>query len=127
MKAFLKRVLLNNVQLKILSFILAYGSWSMINQSHADDVWIDAPVCFYETDKGLKIACPDQIKINISGTRADLRSIDTQRTAIHIDSRTLKEGDNKIALSEKQVMLPETVKVTGWSPNQLDVKVEQAS
>jgi len=127
MKAFIKRVLLNNVQLKILSFILAYGSWSMINQSHADDVWIDAPICFYETAQGLKIAAPDHVKVNLSGKRVDLRSLDTQCTAIHIDSRTLKEGDNKIALSEKQVMLPETIKVTGWTPSHLDVKVEQTS
>jgi len=127
MKAFIKRVLLNNVQLKIFSLILAYGSWSMINKSHADDVWIEAPVCFYETAQGLKIAAPDSIKINLTGKRADLRLLDTQSTAIHIDSRTLKKGENKIALSDKQMMLPGTIKVTGWAPSHLDVKVEQTS
>ena len=127
MKAFIKRILLNNVQLKIFSFILAYGSWSMINQSHADDVWIDAPVCFYETKQGLKIAAPDFVKINLSGKREDLRSLDIQSTAIHIDTRTLQKGENKVALSEKQIMLPETIKVTGWVPSHLDVQVKQES
>jgi len=124
MKRFLKNIFLNNVQIKLFSIILAYGVWSLVNQSHTDDIWTDVPVCFYETEKGMKIACADTVKMNLAGRRSDLRSLNIEDVAIHIDSRTLAEGKNTITLSERQVMLPETIKVAGWTPPHLEVQTK---
>ena len=124
MKLFLKKIFLSNVQIKLFSLILAYAGWSLINKSHTDDIWTDVPVCFYETEKGMKIACADTVKMNLSGKRSDLRSLNIEDIAIHIDSRTLAQGENTITLSERQVMLPETIKVTGWAPSHLEVETK---
>lgn len=123
MKRFFKKVFLNNVQLKIFSFILAYACWSLISQSHTDDVWVDASVCFYESEKIAMINAPEKVKINLSGKRAILQSIDTKEAAVHIDPSKLKQGKNMITLSEHQVTLPEEVKITGWSPTHLEIEV----
>ena len=122
MKLFLKKIFLNNIQIKLFSLILAYAGWSLINQSHTDDIWTDIPVCFYETEKGMKIACADSVKLNLSGKRSSLRSLNMEDIALHIDSRTLAPGKNMITLSDRYVMLPETIKVTGWAPSHLEVE-----
>jgi len=127
MKAFLKSVLLNNVQLKLFSLVLGYIGWSIISQSHTDDVWIEVPICFSQTQQVARIKSPETVKVNLSGKRSDLRSLDTKTTAVHIDTRDLKNGEQNVALSEHQLLLPETVRVTGWAPTHVRVNVEKNS
>ena len=125
MKNLLKKTLSNNVQLKLFSLILCYICWSIVSQSHTDDMWIDAPVCFYETADNQQIHALETVKVNLSGKRCALRAIDRKNTAVHIDTRNLKQGNHIIALSERHVLLPETVQVIGWTPTHLNIKVEK--
>ena len=125
MQSILKKTLTNNVQLKLFSLILGYLCWSIVSQSHIDDVWIDAPVCFYETADNQHIDAPETIKINLTGKRSALRAIDRKSTAVHIDTHNLTLGKHVIALSERNLLLPETVQVAGWAPTHLPIKIEK--
>lgn len=127
MKKFLKSVLLSNLHIKLFSLFLAYAGWAILNQSHTDDRWIDVPVYFYETGKDIHVSAPQSVKLNVSGKRSDLRALDTASTAVHIDTRTLKEGKNTVALSERHVMIPETIKVTGWAPSHMEIETKTKS
>lgn len=123
MKNLLKRALLNNVQIKLFSIFFGYVCWSIVNQSHTDDMWIDVPVCFDQAIENLHIQSPETVKINLSGRRSDLRAIDINSSAVHIDTRDLKDGKNIIALSERKVLLPETIQVIGWIPTHLKIEM----
>lgn len=125
MQNLLKKILTNNVQLKLFSLILGYLCWSIVSQSHTDNIWIDAPVCFYETADNQQIHAPETIKINLTGKRCALRAIDRKSTAVHIDTHDLKLGKHVIALSERNMLLPETVQVIGWAPTHVPIKIEK--
>jgi len=120
---FLKKILLNNVQLKIFSLIFGYLLWSVIGQSHTDDVWMDVPVCFYQTEKNIQIEAPETTKVHLSGKRSDLKNIHTDKTAVHINSCRLKEGDNKVIFNDNDIMVPENVQITGWAPKDIKVRI----
>ena len=125
MKNLLKKALLNNVQIKLFSLVLGYGLWSIVNQSHADDMWMDIPLCFCETAKTMNVDAPETVKINLTGKRADLRVLDRNGVAVHIDTRRLSAGKNIIALSDRQVLLPETIQITGWAPTHVNINVKK--
>ena len=127
MKTFLKNVHLNNVQRKLFSLVLGYIGWSIISQSHTDTVWVDVCICFSQTQQVARIKSPETVKVNLSGKRSDLRSLDTKATAVHIDTRDLQEGEQNIALSQHHLLLPETVRVAGWAPTHVRVNVEKNS
>ncbi|MCK5633244.1 hypothetical protein KAH94_05810 [bacterium] len=124
MKNFLKRVFFSNIQIKLFSFALGYICWSIINQSHSDTTWIDIPVYFYQAEKNAMIEAPEMVKVSLLGKRSDLRSLDTSKTAVHIDTRNLKQGEQIITLSEQQTILPEKVKIDRWAPEKISVKLE---
>ncbi len=123
MKTFLKSVLFNNVQLKLFSLICGYVCWSIISETRTNDVWIDVPVCFYQAKNNCTIKAPETVKVRLTGKRPDLRKLDTKKTAVHIDTRALSEGEQTIPLSDKQIMLPDNVQVTGWAPTHVNVKL----
>jgi len=125
MKTLLKRALLNNVPIKLFSLILGYGLWSIISQSHVDDRWVDIPVYFCQTAENLHVKAPETVKINISGKRSDLRNLDRNDVAVHIDTRTLAAGKNTVALSDRHLIIPENVQVTGVAPTHVDVNVKK--
>jgi hypothetical protein len=127
MKTFLKSVLFNNVQLKLFSLILGYVCWSIISETRTDDVWMDIPVCFYQAENNTQIEAPEMVKVRLTGKRPQLRTLDTNKTAVHIDTRNLSDGEQIIALSEHHIMVPDNVQVTGWAPTHMNIKVKKNS
>jgi len=123
MKIFLKKTLLNNVHLKIFSLTLGYICWSVISQSHTDDVWMEVPVGFYQTEQTVQIEAPETMHIRVAGKRSDLKKLDTTKTAAHINGKYLKEGDNTVVFSDTDIIVPEQIEVTEWAPKEIQVKV----
>ena len=123
MESFLKRIILNNVQLKLFSLFFGYIFWSIISQNHTDDVWMEVPVSFYKTEQISNIEAPETTKVRLSGKRSYLSSLKMDKTAIHIDGRKLKEGDNKVVFKDNNIIIPEQIKVTGWAPRNIQIKV----
>jgi len=116
MKQMLKKIVLNNPQIKIISVILGYFFWYVISQSHIADITISAPVCFYKKPKNLQIEAPEKIKIQLSGKRADLYTIDMNTIAFHIDMQNATVGKKLVPLTKKQLLLPESIRLVRCQP-----------
>jgi hypothetical protein len=124
-KLSLKNLFLNNVQIKVFSLVFGYLAWSIISHSHADDAWVQIPVCFSNSETAMKITAPEMVRVNLAGKRSDLRSLDTNATAVHIDTRDLRDGEQSIELSEQHVLTPDSIQVVGWAPTHINVIVKK--
>lgn len=125
MKTFLKNVFLTNINLKILSLIFGYLTWSVIGHSHADNAWITVPVCFSGCETPLLVTAPETVRIHLAGKRCTLQDLDTNTAAVHIDTRDLREGEQNIELSDNFVLLPDSVHVIGWAPTHIQIVVKK--
>lgn len=125
MKNLLKNVFLNNVQIKVFSVIFGYLTWSMLGLSHADTAWINIPVCFTSSETALNITAPETVRVRLAGKRSELRLLDTKATAVHIDTRDLREGEQSIELSDRYVFIPDSLHVVGWAPTHINIIVQK--
>lgn len=125
MKTMLKNVFLNNINLKVFSLIFGYLTWSFIGHSHSDSAWITVPVCFASCQTNLQVTAPENVRVHLAGKRCDLQKLDTNTTAVHIDTRDLKEGEQRIELSDHHVLIPDSLHVIGWAPTHIHVLVKK--
>ncbi|MFC1842126.1 hypothetical protein ACFLYU_00500 [Candidatus Dependentiae bacterium] len=125
MKITLKKIFLNNAQIKIISLILGYSFWYIFSQSHVSKIWLDAPICFYNTPQSLQISCKDKVKIQLWAKRSDLYTIDRETLAFHIDMQEAKKGDIVMKLNQNQLLLPESIKMVRCYPTNIAVKINE--
>jgi len=125
MKQILKKIFLNNAQIKIISLILGYSFWHIVSQSHTSNIWLEAPICFYQAPKNIDIEAPEKIKIQLSGKRADLYTINTETLAFHINMQDTQAGNQVIRISENQLLLPESIKMVRCYPANIAISVTE--
>lgn len=118
----LKRIFLNNAQIKIFSLILGYCFWHAIGQNQPTKIWLSAPVCFYNLNENVDISCKDSIKVQLYAKRADLASIEQENFAFHIDATEIEGGPQILNLKEKQLLLPDSIKMVRCSPTNIAIK-----
>lgn len=123
MKLNLKTTLLANTPLKIISCILGYSFWCILNCSHSNTVWMDVPLCFYGADAQKKINAPEKISVALTAKRTDLHAIDRSSLAVHVDAAALHTGPNGITLDNKSLFLPDSIKLVHYTPANIVVHV----
>ena|SRR5579872_1012560 len=116
MQAVVKKSILSNLTLKIVSCIIAYGMWHVASESRAINISLDVPVCFYTVPNTIAIDAPEQVTVHLLGRRADLYALDVQSLALHINGTTLHEGPNALAITPSTLFLPERIKLVNYSP-----------
>jgi len=119
MKQVLKKIFLNNTQIKIVSLILGYSFWYIFSQSHITKIWIDVPICFYQKPENIKIDAPEKIRIQLSGKRSDMYTIDMKTIAFHINMQDTTLGIQALKLSQEQLFLPDSIKLARYSPSNI--------
>lgn len=119
-----QKIILNSLILKILSFIIGYSIWSIMNQSHITTFQLKIPFVFYNVPQRSTIIAPEHIFIQLQGTKKILRTLATALPAAHIDAQTLKPGDNLITLSKSTLFLPDHVQLVHTTPCPIVVTVK---
>jgi len=127
MKHSLRKIFLSNAQIKIISLILGYSFWYIFSQSHACNIWVDAPISFYNIPKNLQIEAPEKIKMQLSAKRADLYTIDKKTVAFHIDMQNAKRGDTIIQPLEEQLLLPQSIKMVRCYPANIAISITESN
>jgi len=125
MKSILKKIFLNNVQIKIISLILGYSFWYLLSQMHVANIWLDTPICFYNVPENLQIESVDKVKILLSAKRADLYTLNKETLAFHIDMQDAHLGNRIIKLKETQLLLPETIKLVRQYPVNIALTIKE--
>lgn len=112
-----KKILWHNAPLKVISLILGYTFWYIFGHSHVTTAWVTVPLYFYNVPPATTIKAPETLFIKIAGKRSELRALDFEHLAIHIDAQTLQEGPNRLAISDARLFLPDTIKLIHYSPS----------
>lgn len=104
------------VPLKIISLILGYTFWYILSSSHTSTAWINIPLCFYNIPEQKSVNAPEGLSVKIAGKRSELRMLDLDELAIHIDAEQLRDGRNVLAITPETIFLPEQIKLVHYSP-----------
>lgn len=105
-----------NLLLKISSLILGYLLWSTLSSSTMCNYAISIPVYCYNQADNMRIDAPESIHITLKAARTFMRLIDPTSLAVHIDAHSLHEGKNYITLSNKELLLPQEISVSHYTP-----------
>ena len=122
---FLKR-LSANAPLKIISFMLAYSFWALLNQMHPTLLNVTVPLCFYgEQKKGTSLTAPETLKITLSGKRSDLANLDLTTLAAHVNTATLVAGANNLVLTREHLFVPPSCNLVHYKPSNILISVHE--
>jgi YbbR domain-containing protein len=114
---------LNNLSLKIIALVFGYTLWTTMSEHNKVQVALQAPLSFYN-QSGLELEAPESVLVTVAGARDSLYQL-TRDLAVHIDAKNLQEGQNTIALLEKDLLLPETIKLVHCSPKTITVNAKK--
>jgi hypothetical protein len=123
----IQKTVLSNLTLKILSLIIAYGFWSLLNQSRTIHITTEVPLCFYNVSSSSTLSAPDTMTITLSGKAHAIRSLDFENLACHIDGADLQSGDNPLHVTADRLFLPESINLLHYYPANGCISVTQMS
>ena len=111
---------LNNLSLSIVSLILGYTLWQALSQPHKIATKLSVPVSFYNT-QGTTLEAPENVTVALHGTRKELYKL-AHNLAVHIDAQAVPSGESSVSLNEKNLFLPESVRLLHYVPKELLIK-----
>ena len=115
-----------NAPLKIISFMLAYSFWALLNQMHPTLLSVTVPLCFYGTQKTHStITAPETLNVTLSGKRSDLANLDLATLAAHVDAATLVPGPNTLNLTREHLFVPPTCNLVHYKPSNIVISVHE--
>ncbi len=114
-----------SIPLKLISLLLGYTFWHIFGNSYTTTAWITIPLCFYNIPAQKSIRGPETLSIKIAGKRTDLRSLDTNELAIHVNAAHLREGKNALTITSDTIFLPKSIKLVHYSPSNPTVELIQ--
>lgn len=120
----LKKLLLNNTPLKIVSFLLGYSFWYIASLNQVVTHTIEIPLCFNSIQKPYTINAPETINVTLQGKRSDLHTIDKETLAAHINIDKLSPGKYGIILTEQHLFLPNTLSLIHYCPANISITIK---
>lgn len=112
----LQELLLSNGATRVMACLIGFICWSILNESHKHSTKLMVPVSFYHVPEGYTIEAPEQIQITVMATLNQLRNLDTENLALHIDGSRLCEGMNAIDITAQQLLLPPEINLVKYKP-----------
>ena len=108
-------LIVNRPCISAIALILGLSFWLMFCQSYRSTAWFTVPVLFYPQADG--ITAPETIDVCIGAQRSALW--DMQNLAVHINAQTVEPGNNTIAISTEELLLPPQFDVIATKPAKL--------
>lgn len=103
--------------LKIIALIIGYTFWYIFGGSHAAVVSLSVPLCFYHVPADTHINAPESISVKLAGKRTDIRAVEHEHLAVHIDASKLQKGKNLLKITKQELLLPNSIKLVQYSPS----------
>jgi YbbR domain-containing protein len=119
---FVKRFVLRDVGLKLLSLALATGIWFLISpEEQPAEVALRAPVVFDHVPQHLEISSESipEAQIRVRGPERIIRELQPTEVHAEIDLSGAKPGERTFDLSSEEVRHPSDVRVVQVLPSQL--------
>ena len=120
----LKKLLLNNPSLKIISIFFGYSFWHIASIQQVITTTLTIPLCFTALNN-YTITAPEKINVTLKGKRCDLYSLDTSALAAHINISTLSSGKHGIIIKEHHLFLPQTISIAQYKPSNIMINITE--
>lgn len=109
----------------IFSFSLSYIIWSNLILFVPTTKALNIPICYYNKLDSNIIESPSEISISISGPKKIIKDLIKSNLAAHINLADLKIGENYLAITEDNLMLPNNISLNSIFPNNILIKLQK--
>lgn len=119
----LKRLLLNNWWLKLLSLALAYGLWVVVTQAPPVEVPLSVPLELRHVPAGLQVAgeLPPRVRLQLRGPENRLRTLEPEEVAVFINLNTATPGHYRFTLDARNAEVPPGLEVISVYPAEVEL------
>jgi len=119
--SFLKRYLLHNLGLKVLSLLLAAGLWVAIARDPVAEVAIRVPIEFLHVGDNIEISSEliPEAQIRVRGPGRFIRQLRATDVHAELDLRDAKPGERTFDLTAEEIRRPQDVEVVQVVPSQV--------
>ena len=120
MKDFLRRHVLHNFGLKLLSLALAVALWLAVTRDPVAEVAVDVPVEFHNIPQNLEISTESvpRAQIWVRGPQRVVRRLQPADVYAEIELGGMKPGERTFDLTAEQVRQPKELEVVQIVPSQ---------
>jgi diadenylate cyclase len=115
----LRRVFVQHVRLKILSFALALTAWFVLaHDPHTVQRTFAVPVEYRNLPTGLEIdgAAPSEARVTLSGSERHFRFLEPSSLKISLDLARTDTGFHEVVVAERNIGLPSNVSLYRIEP-----------
>lgn len=111
--SWLKRLLLHNWWLKLLSLALAYALWAIVTQAPPVEMRVSVPVEVAHVPAGLTVAeqTPARVELQLRGSESLLRRLDPEEIGVVLDVSQAGVGNQEFRLEAGNVDVPPGIEV----------------
>ena len=121
-REFLRRHVLQNLGLKLISLLLAVGLWLVVSSSPPSEVILNVLLIFRNMPADLEISSPTVpgVQVRVRGPERVVQRLERSSLRAEVDVRGLKAGDHTFDLT-KAVSLPDRLEVAEVVPSEIHV------
>lgn len=121
----LKRLLLHNWWLKLLSLGLAYALWAIVTQTPPVEMRMSVPVELANLPPGLAVAnqSPARVELQLRGSESQLRRLQPEDVGVVLDLSQTAAGNHVIALTPAHADVPPGIEVVRILPAEVRLEI----
>ena len=118
---FLRKYVLHNLGLKIVSLIAAVLLWFAVTREPVAEVAITVPVEFHNSPEHLEISTESipAVQVRVRGPVRELRELSPSEVHAVIDLEQTKPGERTYDLNPKRIHVPDGIEVVQAVPSQM--------
>ena len=127
-KTALRRAILDDLILKVLSFSLAVGIWAWLQSGQVVEQRARATVRYLWPEDLVRVGdAPESLSVTLSGPQGRLRALRDRELLVDVDLRGSKEGPVTIDFGDRSLDgLPEGITVVQRTPASLELLLDRA-
>jgi hypothetical protein len=109
--------------LVLSSCLLGWLLWSIIGESYYARLKIKVPFYFYNAspEQIQALKHPETISLELEGKRRELRSVNREELAVHVNYQTLTPPLTPIIPTASMLFLPPSINVISYRPENLAI------
>jgi len=130
MTSILRRWVLHNFWLKVLSLVLAIGLWLAISpEQEPAEVTVRVPIEFRHVPPQLEIGTVSvpEAQVRVRGPERIIRELRSTDLHADVDLKDVKPGEKTFDLTAQQIHLPRDLTVVQVAPVRVTVHMENVS
>jgi YbbR domain-containing protein len=125
----MKKILLNNLALKLLSLGFAILLWFIISARGTSEVTFEVPIEYVNIPDGYEILHKERERVNVSifGSEQILRAVKPTDIRVVIDLKSSAKGKKTYNIIKRNIKVPPAVSVSNVSPSSVEVTLDRST